>query len=116
MRLRPLLPGQRVGVHCEGAGATKSTSFPMAVRKGIGGEQGPLKEDCSNKISVQDGEKGDEGEDRGFRRKTWKEALRGALKQEVEIWGVGGRYRVLEGEKKGSGMLQQGRRTTEAGQ
>lgn len=61
VRLRPLLPGQRVGGHCERAGLTKSTSFPMAVRKGIGGELGPLKEDCSNKISVQDREKREEG-------------------------------------------------------
>lgn len=61
VRLRPLLPGQRVGGHCERAGLTKSTSFPMAVRKGMGGELGPLKEDCSNKISVQDREKREEG-------------------------------------------------------
>lgn len=72
-----MLPGQRFGVHCERAGTTKSTSFPMAVRIGIGGELGPLKEDCSNKISVQDREKGDEGGgQRGSRRKVWKEALR----------------------------------------
>lgn len=39
VRLRPLLPGQQAGDHCVRAGPTKSTSFPMAFRKGIGGEQ-----------------------------------------------------------------------------
>lgn len=39
VRLRPLLPGQQAGDHCVRAGLTKSTSFPRAVRKGIGGEQ-----------------------------------------------------------------------------
>lgn len=63
----------------------------MAVRIGIVGELGPLKEDCSNKISVQEREKGDEGGTRGEGGRVWKEALRGALKQEVEIWGVGER-------------------------
>lgn len=38
MRLRLLLPGQQAGVHCECAGLSKSTSFPRAVKKGIGGE------------------------------------------------------------------------------
>lgn len=62
MRLRPLLPGQQAGDHCVRAGLTKSTSFPRAVRKGIGGEQEKgetvgtkrvtMKADCSNKISV----------------------------------------------------------------
>lgn len=40
MGLRPLLPGQQAGDHCVRAGLTKSTSFPRAVRKGIGGESG----------------------------------------------------------------------------
>ncbi len=39
MRLRPLLPGQQAVDHCGRAGLTKSTSFPRAVRKGIGGGQ-----------------------------------------------------------------------------
>lgn len=38
VRLRPLLPGQQAGDHCVCAGLTKSTSFPRAARKGIGGE------------------------------------------------------------------------------
>lgn len=39
MRLCPLLPGQQAGDHCMCARITKSTSFPTAVRKGIGGKQ-----------------------------------------------------------------------------
>lgn len=89
----------------------------MAVRIGIGGELGPLKEDCSNNISVQDREKGDEGGagegGKGSRRKIWKEALRGALKQEVELWGVGEFWR----ERKGTvACCNRKRKTTEAGQ
>lgn len=89
MRLRPLLPGQQAGVHCVRAGLTKSTSFPRAVRKGIGGEQGAMKEDCSNKISMQEKER--RGTSRGGwgrRRKSRKEVSRGTLKQEVvmEEW------------------------------
>lgn len=105
-----------MGVHCECAGLTKSTSFPMAVRIGIGGELGPLKEDCSNKISVQDREKGDEGGARGSSRKIWKEALRGALKQVGGTMGCWREVQSFGGRKKGSGMLQQEKKTTEAGQ
>lgn len=74
VRLRPTLPGLHVGDHCVRAGPTKSTSFPRAIRKGIGGEQEErgvvgrkrrvaMKEDCGNKISVQE--------------KVWREARRG---------------------------------------
>lgn len=57
VRLRPSLPGQRAGAHCVRAGLAKSTSFPRAVKKGIGGAQQALKEDCGNKISVRDRER-----------------------------------------------------------
>lgn len=39
VRLYPLLPGQQAGDHCVRLGLTKSTSFPRAVRKEIGGKQ-----------------------------------------------------------------------------
>lgn len=77
MRLRPLLPGQQAGVHCVRAGRTKSTSFPRAVRKGIGGEQEAMKEDCSNKISMQEKERrglGGEGGGGGRAEKGYRGA------------------------------------------
>lgn len=67
-----MLPRQRVGVHCERAALTESTSVPMAVRIGIGGERGPLKEDCSNKISAQGREKRDEGGGMGLKERLGK--------------------------------------------
>lgn len=36
----------------------------------------------------------------GAEQKDWERGTRGALKQEVEIWDVGERQRILEGGKK----------------
>lgn len=77
MRLRPLLPGQQAGGHCERAGLTKSTSFPRAVRKGIGGVLEPMKEDCSNKISVQEKEGRWTSEQRTGKENAQERAMRG---------------------------------------
>lgn len=77
VRLRPLLPGQQAGGHCERAGLTKSTSFPRAVRKGIGRVLEPMKEDCSNKISVQEKEGRWTRELRTGEENDWERAMRG---------------------------------------
>lgn len=39
VRLCALLPGQQAGDYCVCVGLTESTSFPRAVRKGIGAKQ-----------------------------------------------------------------------------
>lgn len=77
MRLCPLLSGQQAGVHCLRAGLTKSTSFPRAFRKGIGGDPEAMKEDCSNKISGHEKER---KEKRLGRWKGTKGVLRGTMK------------------------------------
>lgn len=93
MRLRPLSPGRRVGVHCELAGLTKSTSFPMVVRIGIGGRAvGHLKRIAAIRSACGTEKKEMRVGPEGVGEKRLERGTEGGfLKQEVELWGVGER-------------------------
>lgn len=87
VRLCPLLPRQQSRVYCVHAGLTKSTGFPRAIRKGIGGDKEAVKEDCSNKTRTQErGEMwGEEGQRRGIQGHCKRKALiEGWWREEVK--------------------------------
>lgn len=81
------MPRQQSRVHCVHAGLTKSTGFPKAIRKEIGGDKEAVKEDCSNKTSAQErGEMwGEEGQGRGIQEcRKRKELIEGWWREKVK--------------------------------